>query len=245
MTDSRVNEGKDKRIRDIFEEIAEDYDKINQVISFGQIDRWRKELVVEMNLSGNQKVLEVGCGTGKLTRLIAKALPEGEIMGIDCTQKMINQARTKLSNRYKPRVSFSTGKGEDLNFPDSHFDLATSAFTLRNVENIEKVLIEMKRVVKPGGKIFSLELAKPRFPVFRHLFYFYFNNILPILGGMIHGREYPYRHLPVSLQRFPNQSVLKTIFEETGLEDVYYKELFGGIAAIHSGKRREIGSLCS
>lgn len=238
MAISRVNHCKNKQVRKIFKEIAEDYERINSVISFGQIHKWRKELIIQMNLSGNQKVLDLGCGTGQLTKLIARDLTGGEIVGIDCTPKMIERARSKLSGLFQPEVGFFIGRGEDLDLDTNHFDLATSAFTLRNVEDIEKVLSEMKRVVRPGGRVLNLELSKPTFPMLRYLFFFYFNNILPVVGGMLHGDDSPYRYLAKSLQLFPDQENLKKIYEKAGLVDVYYKELFGGIAAIHCGKKR-------
>lgn len=238
MTISGFSSIENKQVKKIFKEIAGDYERVNSVISFGQIHRWRKELVAEMDITENQKVLDLGCGTGQLTKLIAKTMSKGEILGVDCTREMIQQARKKFSNRLQPEVSFATGKGEALNLNTSYFDLATSAFTLRNVNNLEQVIAEMKRVVRPGGKVFSLELAKPRLPLFRHLFFFYFNNVLPVVGGLIQGNEDPYHYLVKSLQQFPNQEKLKEIYEKVGLGDVYYKELLGGIAAIHCGKKR-------
>lgn len=239
MNPSKGYESKSEKVKDIFTNIAGDYDRVNRVISFGQIGRWRKRLLGKVDKFDTERVLDLGCGSGQLTRLIADNVKAEEIVGVDLTPEMIEKARSKLPETYGQKVRFLISKGESLDLPTDYFDLATSAFTLRNVEDISQVLSEMRRVVKPGGKVINLELAKPQFPVFRHLYYFYFNDILPILGGFIHGSTAPYRYLTESLKNFPDQENLKEIFQGAGLKDVYYNELFGGIAAIHSGTKRE------
>lgn len=239
MNPSKGYESKSEKVKDIFTNIAGDYDRVNRVISFGQIGRWRKRLLEKLEKSEAERVLDLGCGSGQLTRLIADNVKTEEIVGVDLTPEMIEKARAKLPETYGQKVRFLISKGESLDLPTDYFDLATSAFTLRNVEDISQVLSEMRRVVKPGGKVINLELAKPQFPVFRQLYYFYFNDILPILGGFIHGSTAPYRYLTESLKNFPDQENLKKIFQGAGLKDVYYDELFGGIAAIHSGTKRE------
>jgi demethylmenaquinone methyltransferase/2-methoxy-6-polyprenyl-1,4-benzoquinol methylase len=239
MNDSADYENKTQRVREIFTGIAGEYDRVNTVISLGQIGRWRRKLVETMDLSEKDKVLDLGCGTGQLTRLIAESVPKGEIVGVDLTPEMIEEARRALSERFSSAVNFQTGKGESLDLDTGYFDTATSAFTLRNVEDVRQVLSEMQRVVKPGGKVFTLELAKPSIPLFSNLYFFYFNNILPLLGGLVYGETGPYRYLTESLRKFPNQERLKDIYIDIGLEEVTYEELFGGIAAIHSGRKRE------
>lgn len=239
MNESSNYENKTQRVREIFTGIAGEYDRVNTVISLGQIGRWRRKLVEVMDLSGDEKILDLGCGTGKLTRLLVDSVPEGEIVGVDLTPEMIEEARKELPGHYRETVNFKTGKGESLDLATGYFDTATSAFTLRNVEDVRQVLSEMQRVVKPGGKVFTLELAKPTIPLFRSLYFFYFDNILPLIGGLIHGEIGPYRYLTESLKQFPNQEKLKEIYSDIGLEEVTYEELFGGVAAIHSGRKRE------
>ncbi|MBS3824971.1 class I SAM-dependent methyltransferase, partial [Candidatus Bipolaricaulota bacterium] len=119
------------------------------------------------------------------------------------------------------------------------FDVVTSAFTLRNVSDLTKVISEMKRVAKPGGTVYSLELAKPRSLGFREIYRVYFDKILPLLGGIIQGNTAPYRYLAESLKKFPDQDKLKRLFQKAGLLEVEYHELFGGVAGIHQGEKRE------
>jgi len=239
MNDSAQYESKAQRVREIFTGIAGKYDRVNTVISLGQIGRWRRKLLEVMDPSEEAKVLDLGCGTGQLTRLLADSAPEGEIVGVDLTPEMIEEAKKELPARYGSTVDFKTGKGESLDLETSYFDSAASAFTLRNVEDIRQVLSEMERVVKPGGKVYTLELAKPSTPLFSDLYFFYFNNLLPLLGGLVYGEMGPYRYLTESLKQFPNQEKLKDIYIDLGLKEVTYEELFGGVAAIHSGRKRE------
>ncbi len=227
------------RVREIFSSIAGEYDRVNTVISFGQISRWRRKFVKEMNIPEGGSVLDLGCGTGELTRLIAGEVGDGRVHGVDLTPEMIEIAEARLPKKYRDVVDFAVGKGEELELDPNSFDIATSAFTLRNVEDLPGVISELKRVVKPGGEIYSLELSKPRIPVFREIYFFYFNRILPALGKLFQGNRGPYKYLTESLKKFPNQDKLKKIFQEVGLTGVSYNELFGGIAAIHRGKKRE------
>jgi len=239
MNDSAQYDSKAQRVKEIFTGIAGEYDRVNTIISLGQIGRWRRKFLKVMDPSEDERVLDLGCGTGQLTKLIADSVPEGEVVGVDLTPEMIEKARRELPAQYSSTVDFKTGKGESLDLETSYFDSATSAFTLRNVEDIRQVLSEMQRVVKPGGRVFTLELAKPPIPLFRDLYFFYFNNILPLLGGLVYGKIGPYRYLTESLKQFPNQEKLKDIYIDLGLKEVTYEELLGGVAAIHSGRKRE------
>ncbi len=239
VSDTKLGKGSD-RVKEIFTDIAGEYDRVNTVISFGLIGHWRKQFVSEMRLPENGKVLELGCGTGHLTRLIANELEEGKVYGIDLTPEMIEIADAGLPEKLREKVEFSIGRGEKLEHRSDSFDLATSAFTLRNVEDLSGVISELKRVIRPGGMVYSLELAKPAIPIFRELYFFYFNRILPFLGKLAQGNREPYEYLTESLKNFPDQDKLKKIYRDAGLVEVSYTELFGGIAAIHQGKKREI-----
>ena len=228
-----------EKVRKIFKEIASDYDRVNRIISFGRIDKWRHRLVSTMELPVNGSILDLGCGTGKLTRLIADKMEEGRVLGVDLTPEMIEIAEGLLPAEYDDTVDFSVGVGEDLELQSNSFDVVASAFTLRNVNNLPRVISEMKRVLKPGGKLYSLELAKPRIPGFREVYRLYFDRVLPIIGGVVQGDSGPYRYLAESLKRFPNQDKLKQLYQKAGLAKVDFQEIFGGIAAIHRGIKRE------
>ena len=229
-----------EKVKGIFAEIVSEYDRVNTVISFGQIGRWRSELVSEMEIPEGGRVLDLGCGTGKLTGLVAAEFSPGKIVGVDLTPDMIERAKRLLAERDgRNNIKFIEGAGENLPQTDGYFDVVTSAFALRNMEDLPRVMSEMARVVKPGGKVYSLELSKPKIPVFRELYYFYFDRVLPFIGKAIQGKMDPYRYLSRSLKRFPDQDKLKQLYQNAGFTKVSYRELFGGIAAIHSGEKRE------
>lgn len=236
---SKDSDGNHEKVKEIFREIAGDYDRVNRVISLGQIDRWRHRLISIMDIPEDGAILDLGCGTGELTRLLASKVSGGKVVGIDLTPEMIEIARQTLPPGYEDVVEFSLGAGEDLDLQSNSFELATSAFTLRNVGDLPSVISEMKRVVRPGGKVYSLELAKPDFPGFREIYRFYFDKVLPLIGGIVQGDSKPYRYLAESLKRFPNQYKLKAIYQSAGLVEVRFQEIFGGIAAIHQGTKRE------
>jgi demethylmenaquinone methyltransferase/2-methoxy-6-polyprenyl-1,4-benzoquinol methylase len=124
-----------------------------------------------------------------------------------------------------------------LPFADATFDCATIGFALRNVPDIKVVLAELRRVVKPGGRVVSLELAKPGAPGLKQLYYLYFERILPLLGKLGAGVDGPYRWLPESLRLYPHQSVILDIFKEIGLNNAVCHELTGGIVAVHVGSK--------
>ncbi|MFP3953403.1 MAG: ubiquinone/menaquinone biosynthesis methyltransferase [Candidatus Acetothermia bacterium] len=223
------------RVKQVFSGIAGDYDRVNEFISFGQIGRWRRALLSEIDLKDGQRVLDLGCGTGMLTREIVNSLRIGEVVGVDLSPEMINQGVKEGNCTEDLKVEFKVGDATSLDFATGYFDVVTSAFMLRNVESLTSAVSEMRRVVKPGGRVVTLELAKPKLATFRTIYLSYFNHILPWMGKLLHGRRDPYCHLTTSLKRFPDQDELKQLFERAGLQEVSYKELTFGIAAIHSG----------
>ncbi|MBS3792383.1 ubiquinone/menaquinone biosynthesis methyltransferase [Candidatus Bipolaricaulota bacterium] len=236
---SKDPEGNHEKVKGIFREIASDYDRVNRIISLGQIDRWRHRLVSIMDIPEDGTVLDLGCGTGKLTRLIADKVSDGKVLGVDLTPEMLEIARKSLPSEQEEVVEFSLGAGEDLALQSNSFDLATSAFTLRNVDDLTSVISELRRVVRPGGKVYSLELAKPDFPGFREIYRFYFDRVLPLIGGLVQGDSEPYRYLAESLKKFPDQYKLQDLYRSAGLAEVGFHEIFGGIAAIHQGTKKE------
>jgi demethylmenaquinone methyltransferase/2-methoxy-6-polyprenyl-1,4-benzoquinol methylase len=124
-----------------------------------------------------------------------------------------------------------------LAFADGTFDAVTIAFGLRNLPNYEDGLRELCRVLKPGGKLVILECSHPRYPLFRELYDFYFNTILPRIGGLVSGSRAAYTYLPNSVAKFPDKETLASMMERAGFRDIAFKSLTGGVAALHSGVR--------
>lgn len=224
-------------VKKIFSGIAPKYDLINNVISLGQAQKWRKKLVEVAKPPQDGRILDLCTGTGKVAELFLKEMKEGRVIGIDYCPEMLLKAKKRFNEKYKGRLEFRIGDVMELDLPDNSFDCVVIAFGLRNVENISQVLLEMKRVVKPGGKILSLDLAKPEKSYFSIVYYRYFYYLLPLIAGFIYGQKEPYQYFVESLKDYPHQAALKDKFIEIGFENVDYKELNGGIIAIHYGEK--------
>ncbi|HZK18769.1 MAG TPA: ubiquinone/menaquinone biosynthesis methyltransferase, partial [Clostridia bacterium] len=198
MPDSNVHRyhGKEKYVREIFNNIAHKYDLLNTILSFNFDRYWRRFTVKRANLHEGDRALDVCCGTGMLTIELAKACGKnGHITGYDFSENMLIYAKKNIKKSgYEANVELVMGNAMELPFPENSFDCATIGFGLRNVPDIVRVLKEMQRVVKPGGRVVSLELSKPRTPVFKQLYYLYFDHLVPKLGRMGIGIDGPYRY---------------------------------------------------
>ncbi|MCL6634273.1 MAG: demethylmenaquinone methyltransferase [Peptococcaceae bacterium] len=230
---------KEEFVHAVFSSIAHRYDFLNTALSFNRDKYWRRFTVDHAGLKPGGTGLDVCCGTGMLALEQARVVGlEGRVVGLDFCENMLAKAVENIRRTpYRRVIELVKGNAMALPFPDNTFDCATIGFALRNVPDIRKTIDEMRRVVKPGGKVLSLELARPSAPVFRQLYYLYFNHLVPLLGRMGVGLKGPYSWLPNSLKTFPHQSELRDIFTEVGLSDAHYYELTGGIVAVHIGRK--------
>jgi demethylmenaquinone methyltransferase/2-methoxy-6-polyprenyl-1,4-benzoquinol methylase len=230
---------KEEKVHYVFERIAKRYDMMNTVLSAGFHKRWRKVTMRRMNIQPGQSAIDVCAGTGDWTIALAKAVgPAGKVVGLDFSQEMLNQSYPKIKAAgVEKQTSMIHGNAMDLPYADDTFHHATIGFALRNVPDIRRVLSEMKRVIQPGGQVVSLELSKPTWKPFRKLYFFYFYKILPMIGNLASRDGISYSWLPESLTNFPDQQELKKIFEEVGLENVRVWNFFGGICALHIGRK--------
>ncbi|MEE8402915.1 MAG: ubiquinone/menaquinone biosynthesis methyltransferase, partial [Candidatus Hydrothermarchaeaceae archaeon] len=158
--------------------------------------------------------------------------PEGKVVGVDFCREMLDIAEEKCGGL---PIELADGNAQELPYPDGTFDLATIGFALRNVESIEKTLGEMARVVKPGGRVTSLEFTQPDNSLFRALYYLYFFKILPVVGGLVSRSKEAYSYLPDSVVKFPDKMGLKEMMEKAGLDDIEIYSLTCGIVAVHVG----------
>ena len=225
------------RVREMFAAIARRYDLLNHLLS-GNVDkRWRRIVATrvrdKLSSTNGSRVLDVACGTGDLALTLFEITGAGVVIGTDFCRPMLAIAAGKTSGR----IRLIEGDALDLPFRDGTFDVATIAFGLRNLSNVESGLVELSRVVKPGGWVAVLEFSTPTNAIFRPLFNFYFRKLLPWMGGLISGSRYAYTYLPASVQKFPDQSQLSLLMERAGLDQVGYENLTGGIAALHMGRR--------
>lgn len=231
--------GKEAFVRGVFTAIARRYDMLNSILSFNRDKYWRRFAVARTGLQPGDRALDVCCGTGMLTLELARTVgPGGAVTGIDFCPEMLARARENIARAAcGGAITLVEGNALNLPFDDDAFDCVTVGFALRNVADIPRALAEMRRVVRPGGRVVSLELAKPGAPVFKQLYYLYFEHLLPWLGSLGVGRSGPYQWLPESLRRYPHQRVVRDMFLQAGLKDAVYYELTGGIVAVHVGTK--------
>ena len=218
----------------MFAGIAGRYDLLNHVLSMNIDKRWRKFVrnkLQDILDDQNAVVLDVACGTGDLA-IELRNNANAKIIGSDFCRPMLTIAREKAAD-----IPFVEGDAMGLPFDDGKFDAVTIAFGLRNLPNFENGLRELCRILKPGGRLAVLEFSSPVVPGFRGLFNFYFNRILPRVGGMVSGSPGAYEYLPDSVSKFPNQKGLSSMMSAAGFNTVDYTNLTGGIAACHIGTK--------
>lgn len=228
---------KEKRVHDVFENIYENYDTMNSVISFQRHKAWRKNIMKRMDVQEGTSALDVCCGTGDWSFALADAVgDQGEVIGLDFSKNMLSVAEKRLKTKeQKTPLTFIHGNAMELPFEDNSFDYVTIGFGLRNVPDYMNVLKEMRRVVKPGGKVVCLETSQPTLIGYRQLYYFYFRFIMPLLGKLLVKSYDEYAWLHESAKDFPNKKELKKMFEDAGLKDIQVKSYTGGVAAMHLG----------
>jgi len=220
----------------MFAGIAVRYDLLNHLLS-GNIDkRWRQRVVRKLMpiLANPEKlVLDVACGTGDLTLALA-AVAKAKVVGSDFCRPMLSIAARKAESNLAG-TPFVESDALSLPFGSESFDAVTIEFGLRNLSSVDRGLVELHRILKPGGQLAILEFSEPVIPGFRQLFAFYFSTLLPRIGGWISGSRGAYEYLPDSVSRFPNQKNLVERMLESGFAAVSFENLTGGIAVIHSG----------
>lgn len=227
-----------RAVREMFSGIAKKYDFLNHFLSVNIDKSWRRAVSQKLQdilENENSLVLDVACGTGDLS-LELKNSGKAKVIGADFCRPMLTIAKDK-TEKQNAEIPYIEGDALNLSFADESFDAVTIAFGLRNLANFEDGLKELKRVLKKGGKLAVLEFSAPIVPGLRQVFNFYFSYILPRIGSAVSGSRGAYEYLPDSVLRFPDQKCLAEMMREIDFFDVEYKNLTGGIAAIHSGTK--------
>ncbi|WP_256004267.1 bifunctional demethylmenaquinone methyltransferase/2-methoxy-6-polyprenyl-1,4-benzoquinol methylase UbiE [Pedobacter deserti] len=227
---------KKEQVATMFNNISRTYDFLNHFMSLGIDIIWRRQAINTLKASRPRVILDVATGTGDLAFQAIKTLHPEKIIGVDISEGMLNIARSKINARGMAHVfSVQTGDSESLGFEDNHFDAVTVAFGVRNYENLQKGLLDMYRVLKPGGKIVILEFSKPRiFPV-KQLYNLYFKCITPSLGRIFSNDSRAYSYLPESVSAFPDGSDFTALLEKVGFMQTEERRLTFGISAIYTG----------
>lgn len=230
---------KERYVEQLFASIAPRYDLLNSLLSINRHKQWRRFAVQQCGLWPGDAALDVCVGTGDLAIELSRAVGKrGRVVGIDFCRPMLDVGLKKTRRRRIGNVCLMEGNAESLPVPSNSFRAATIGFALRNVANVESTLAEMARAVQPGGRVVSLELARPRWLVFRSMYSLYFYRLLPLIGWAIHGRREPYAYLPASLTTFHSRKELSRIMEKVGLADVKVFDLTGGIVSVHVGVKK-------
>jgi demethylmenaquinone methyltransferase/2-methoxy-6-polyprenyl-1,4-benzoquinol methylase len=236
ITPYNTSSSKKSQVEDMFDSIAPKYDLLNHVLSMKIDVLWRKKLVNWMNKDQPKEVLDVATGTGDLAIAIEKGT-NANVVGLDLSQQMLNVGVIKIKKLNLDRkISMQKGDAENLPFEDNKFDAVSVAFGVRNFENLNKGLAELRRVVKENKSIYILEFSKVE--GFLGPFYmFYFKNILPAIGRLVSKDNRAYTYLPDSVNAFPFGEKMKQILLDTGFKKVEYKKLSLGIATIYKATK--------
>jgi demethylmenaquinone methyltransferase/2-methoxy-6-polyprenyl-1,4-benzoquinol methylase len=225
-------------VRSYFDAIANRYDLMNTLLSFGLHHAWKNRALREAAVNGDMHVLDVCGGTGDLAALASRKLNNGAAVTLyDFSLEMMLAGRRRANRRRQP-TQYICGDAQFLALKDQHFDVVLIGFGLRNIEDMNAGLLEFQRVLKPGGRLVCLEFSQPVTPLLRRIYDIYSYRVIPVLGSLITGSREAYTYLPDSIRQFPSPKHLSQLIEQAGFENVNYRLLTGGIAAIHTGYKK-------
>ena len=229
---------KSEKVKDIFNNVVEGYDLMNDLMSFGIHRIWKRVAVEMSEIRPNSFFLDLAGGTGDMVKLIAPRLSqEGTAILSDINEKMLVSGRDKLIDLGINNFLSVQIDAQNLPFKQGSFDVISIAFGLRNVTDKTKALNSILDSLKPGGKLIVLEFSKPTNEMLREVYDIYSFEIIPKLGEIVLSSEESYRYLAESIRMHPNQEELKDLFEECGFENCNYENLTNGIVAIHTGTK--------
>lgn len=229
---------KKEQVAEMFNSIAFRYDFLNRFLSAGTDVRWRKKAINQLKNLQPKFILDVATGTADMALMEMKLLRPEKITGIDIADKMLEIGRQKIDKQgLGDKITLLNGDSETINFPDNSFDAVTVAFGVRNFENLEKGLSEIRRVLKPGGKLVVLEFSKPKTKGFSWFYNFYMKLVAPQFGKMFSKNKEAYSYLNNSIQAFPEGDAFVTILNQQGYSHTSCKKLSLGICSIYCGSK--------
>ncbi len=226
-------QNKDGLVKNVFNKVYDKYDLMNDFMSLGIHRIWKKDLIQLMNPSKGKKLIDVACGTGDLGKLYLDSVGANQkILCVDPNKGMIKKGKSKLK-KYK-NIKWIIASAENLPVQDNSCDYYTISFGLRNTKNLNKALSEAYRILKPGGRYLCLEFSKIENSNLNS-FYKNYSKLIPLIGKIVVGEKEPYEYLIKSIENFITQPQLINLMEKNKFQNCTYRNLSGGIVAIHSG----------
>ena len=233
MKMKNISENKSDFVKSVFNKVFNKYDLMNDLLSFGSHRIWKKQMIQWLSPKKKSILMDMACGTGDITELFLKYLNnECKVYASDPNKQMLNAAKKRLK-KYK-NIKWYLNKAEKLEFENNFFDYYTISFGIRNVTNIDQTLKEAHRVLRPGGRFLCLEFSKIQNNNLEKLYNLY-SKAIPKIGNIIIGDSTPYEYLVNSIENFHNQDELLELMKKNNFYKCEYKNLSGGIVAIHSG----------
>ena len=236
LKDSELS--KKQQVADMFDNIAYRYDFLNRFLSLGIDILWRKKAIKQLKNIHPKKILDVATGTADVAIMTARILRPEKIIGIDISDGMLGFGRKKIEKLgLQNTIELLNGDSETINFDDNSFDAVTVAFGVRNFQNLEKGLSEIKRVLRPGGKLSVLEFSRPKAPGIKQLYHVYMNVVAPNMGKLFSKNRNAYKYLDESIKKFPEGKNFINILDDLGYKHTYCKPLSFGICSIYCGEK--------
>ena len=228
---------KSSLVKDVFQSVANRYDLMNDLMSFGVHRLWKDVAVIRSGARKGQIILDVAAGSCDLTKRFALRVGDkGRVVAVDVSRSMLKTGRSRLLDKgYFSRIDYVLSDGEQLAFADHYFDCVSISFGIRNITRISVALDSMFRVLRPGGRIVVLEFSTPSSNILSSIYDHYSFSLIPRIGQAITSNEVSYRYLVESIRQHPDQETLRELMEQAGFEDVTYQNLSGGIVALHIG----------
>jgi demethylmenaquinone methyltransferase / 2-methoxy-6-polyprenyl-1,4-benzoquinol methylase len=226
---------KQRYVNRLFETIAPRYDLITRLLSYGMDRGWKRKLISMAAPARSEAMLDLACGTGDITFALAGQLAAGRVVGLDITQGMLGIAERKRDDLKVENINFVRADIMKIPFRDESFDCVTAGYALRNVPDIEAALSEIQRVLRPGGRFYSLDFAHPRSKLYRWLYLRYLIVAGSVVGLALHGDADTYRYIPETLKLYPGQRGVRDMMDRAGFARTGFHEFGGGIMAINYG----------
>jgi len=224
--------GKQRYVRRLFATIADRYDLITVVLSYGLDRTWKDRLIALAGVGADDRVLDLACGTGDI--LFRAAATARSAVGLDVTFRMLQLAKAK-----QPLAALVTGDMLALPFPSRHFSVVTAGYGLRNVPDLAQAIDEIARVLAPGGRLLSLDFNRPANPLLRAAYLAYLTAVGSTLGLVLHRDPDTYRYIPESIRDYPGADGVARLLEQRGFVDVKVVPLLGGLMAIHLARKTQ------